>query len=312
MTQEVLDLKEDISGAVAVLTETVTSANDLIDSVGRDVGELTGTGVRVIEDVEATVESARRLIGEVAEGRGSVGRLLTDDAFYDRLVGIAGEAEATMVNLRDATDTAKTAVASFTGRDGTVQQIALTLRNTLQEVQEVTSDLAEGTEALKRNFLFRGFFRERGFFDLDAVSREAYQAGVLEGKDRTALRIWIEADALFARDDDGVDRLTDAGRRRLESAMADLVRYPRDSPLVVEGYAENMEGAAAYLASADRAGAVRDFLLSRFRRQATLTDIMPLSDRAVGSPSGDDRWSGVALALFVRNDALSAMTEEQP
>jgi hypothetical protein len=102
-----------------------------------------------------------------------------------------------------------------------------------------------------------------------------------------------------------MERLTDAGRRRLDLAMADLVRYPRDSPLVVEGYAEGIETGATFLASADRAQIVRDYVLARFRRQATLTDIMPMSSEASGSPRGDGRWSGVALALFVRNEALS-------
>ena len=103
----------------------------------------------------------------------------------------------------------------------------------------------------------------------------------------------------------GVERLSDEGRRRLDSAMADLVRYPRDSPLVVEGYAYLSEGEPAYLQSVDRAQLVRDYLLGRFRRQATLTDIMPMGSDAVGSPSRDGRWSGVALAMFVRNDVLS-------
>jgi phospholipid/cholesterol/gamma-HCH transport system substrate-binding protein len=193
----------------------------------------------------------------------------------------------------------------FTAPDGTAQQIAATLRNTLAEVQEVTSDLAEGTEALKRNFLFRGFFRDRGFFDLDTVSRDAYLEGVLEGDDRTAIRIWLDANGVFTRGADGIERLTDAGRRRIDSAMGDLLRYPRDSPLVIEGYAESREGEAAYLISVDRAQAVRDYLIARFRRQTTLTSIMPMSDMAPGSPRGDDRWAGVALALFVRNDVFA-------
>ena len=312
VTAEVLELKEDVSGVIDVLTDTITKTNALIAGVGGDVGVLTNTAVQVVEEVQATIGEARRLLGEVTDGRGTVGRLLNDDALYTRLTGIAGEAERTMKNLRETTDTARLAVADFTGRDGTAQQISLAFRSTLLEIQEVTADLAEGTEALKRNFLFRGFFRDRGFFDLDAISREAYQAGVLEGKDRTALRVWIEADALFARGSDGIDRLTADGRRRLDSAMADLVRYPRDSPLVVEGYAESAEGAAAYLMSVDRAQAVRDYLLARFRRQTTLTDIMPMSDTAAGSPSGDKRWSGVALALFVRNDALRRANGGQP
>lgn len=305
VSREIIDVKEDVSGALDALTDSVEVANGVIADVGNSVGTLTATSTRTVEEVQGTLAETRGLVSDVRSGRGTVGRLLTDASLYERMLGITGEAERTVANLRETTDQARAAVEGFTGRDGTAQQIAQTLRNALGEVQEVTSDLAEGTEALKRNFLFRGFFRQRGFFDLDSVSREAYQSGVLEGSDRTALRVWIAAEGLFVRDGDGVERLTDGGRRRLDSAMADLVRYPRDSPLVVEGYAESREGEAAYLVAVDRAQIVRDYLVGRFRRQTTLTGIMPMSDQAPGSPSGDGRWSGVALALFVRNDVLA-------
>jgi phospholipid/cholesterol/gamma-HCH transport system substrate-binding protein len=304
VSAEFIDLKAEIETAVIALRSTVQTADRVIADVGRDVGSITRTTAMVAADVQATLADARRLVNDVESGRGTIGRLFTDDDLYDRMVGIGREAEQTVRNLRETTEQTRAAVERFAAPGGTAQQIGQALRNTLVEVQEVTSDLAEGTEALKRNFLFRGFFRERGFFDLDAISREAYVAGVLEGDDRTALRIWIAAGGLFARGPVGSERLTEAGRRRLDSAMADLIRYPRDSPLVVEGYAESQDGEAAYLASADRALLVRDYLVTRFRRQLTLTDLMPMSSQAPGSPQGDGRWSGVALALFVRNEAL--------
>ena len=44
---------------------------------------------------------------------------------------------------------------------------------------------------------------------------------ILEGDGRTALRIWIDAEGLFLADDTGgIERLTDEGRRRVDSAMA--------------------------------------------------------------------------------------------
>ena len=304
VAREVIDLKNEVAGALTALAETVETTNGVIEDVGRDAATLTATSARLVEDVQGTVANARALVNDVRNGQGSIGRLVTDDTLYDRLTNIGREAEQTVRNLRETTDSVRAAVNGFSAPNGTAQQIAQTLRNTLTEIQEVTSDLADGTEALKRNFLFRGFFRQRGFFDLDTISSQAYQSGILEGRDRTALRIWIDANMLFARDADADERLTDEGRQRLDSAMADLVRYPRDSPLVVEGYADATEGEAPYLISVDRAQLVRDYLLGRFRRQATLTDIMALSDTAPGSPRGDDRWSGVALALFVNNDAL--------
>ena len=305
VTSEIIDLKNDVSVTVTALTETMETANRVLADAGREVTSLTTTTASVVESAKGTLDDARTLVNDVRAGRGTIGRLITDGAIYERLLSTSREAEQIVRNLRMTTDQARVALEGFTARDGTVQQIGQTLRNTLAEVQEVTSDLADGTEALKRNFLFRGFFRQRGFFDLDAISREAYQAGVLEGRDRTVLRVWIDADGLFARDADGTERLTEAGRRRLDSAMADLVRYPRDSPLVVEGYAESQAGEAAYLVSSDRAQTVRDYLIVRFRRQTTLTGIMPMSDLGPGSPRGDGRWSGVALALFVNNDAIS-------
>ena len=136
------------------------------------------------------------------------------------------------------------------------------------------------------------------------MSRDAYLSGALEGNNRAALRIWVEAGALFATQPDGTERLTEAGRRRIDSVMADFVRYPMNSPLVVEGYALASEDETAFLVSLDRAELVRDYILSRFRRRVTLTGVMPLSSQAPGSPAGGS-WSGVALALFVDKAAIA-------
>lgn len=305
---EVVGLKGDVSEALMTLTDTVGSVNDVITSTGEDAGRLADATTAVISNVNEVITDARALVTNVRKGEGTIGQILTDRQLYDRLTGMSREAETTMRTLRETSERARAAIDGFTAPTGTGQQITQTLRNTLAQVQEVTSDLAEGTEALKRNFLFRGFFRDRGFFDLDTVSREAYRGGALEGSDRTALRIWIGAVGLFERGPDDVEQLTAAGRRRLDSAMADFVRYPRDSPLVVEGYADIGDGPAPFLISDDRAQIVREYLVSRFRRQTTLTGVMPMSNDAPGSPSGDGRWSGVALTLFVRNSALAPAT----
>lgn len=303
VTREFVELSHEVSGTIGPLTDTARTASRLLVDVGNDVKAITETGTQITEDARFVLADTRGIVSDIRAGRGTIGQLLTDDSQYKRWVGIAHEAEETVANLRMATERARTLIDGVSARDGAAQQIAQTLRDTLADTREVMSDLSEGTEALKRNFLFRGFFRDRGFFDLDAITREAYVAGALERRDRAALRIWIDAAGLFARTADGTEHLTEAGKRRLESAMADLVRYPRDSPLVVEGYADSTAGEAAYLISSDRALLVRKYLLSRFRRRVTLTGIMPMSDRGIGSPRGD-RWSGVALALFVRNDAL--------
>jgi phospholipid/cholesterol/gamma-HCH transport system substrate-binding protein len=301
---EFSDLSGDVGAAVRALTGTADTTTRVIDDVGKNVETMTARSAQVVADAQAALNEGQQLISDIRAGKGTIGRLVADDALYEQVVHASRDVAQSMENVRQMTERTRELVTSFAARDGTAQQIAVALRAALSDVQEATADLSEGTEALKRNFLFRGFFRDRGFFDLDSVSRDAYQAGALE-KDRTRIRIWLDAGLLFARDAAGAERLTDDGRRRLDSAMADLVRYPRDSPLDVDGYASDAGGEPAYLQSIDRAELVRDYVLSRFRRQATLTDIMPMGTVASGSPSGDGRWSGVALAMFVRDDVLS-------
>ena len=305
MAQEFLDLSNEISAAVGPLTDTARTASALLVGVGDDVRVITQAGARVVDSAELVLSDVRGMIGDVRAGRGTIGQLLTDDGQYKRWIAVAGEAEQTVANLRLAIERARELIEGVSASDGAAQQMVQSMRDTLTDTREVMSDLSESTEALKRNFLFRGFFRDRGFFDLDAISREAYVAGALERAGRTALKIWIDASGLFERDVDGAEVLTEQGKRRLESAMADLVRYPSDSPLVVEGYADGATGETAYLVSSDRALQVRDYLVRRYRRRVTLTGTMPMSEQAIGSPLGNS-WSGVALALFVRSEALGA------
>ncbi len=305
MASEMTGVGDRVGDAVNGLTDVARSASSLIDEVGGQVKVITTSSSRLLDDTHTLMTDAQRISNDLHAGRGSLGRLLTDDTLYQRWVSVSNDVNQAAANVRKTTEQTRSLVESLAARGGSAQEIVQSLRDTLADSREVISDLSEGTEALKHNFLFRGFFRDRGFFDLDTISRDAYLAGALAGKTRTALRIWIDAAGLFTRSADGTEALSDAGRRRVDSAMADLVRYPNDSPLVVEGYADELAGDPAYLVSADRAQVVRDYLLTRFRRRTTLTGIMPMSNEAPGSPRGNDHWAGVALTLFVRNDALA-------
>lgn len=287
---EMIELKGDVSEAIVSLNAIVETTDGVIADAGGKIGNL--------------LADANTIVGGIKDGRGTVGQLVTDDTLYRRLTGIGQEAQQTMANVRETTDHARALMSGFAAPDGAAQQTMGALHTTLTQAQAVVTNLSEATEALKRNFFLRGFFRDRGFYDLGDITRAAYLDGALEGDERTALRIWIGADVLFAAGSDGAEELTESGRQRLDSVMADLVRYPHDSPLIVEGYATGTEGDPAYPRSADRAAAVRDYVVARFRRKPTLVEIMPMSGDAKGSPSGDGRWSGVALALFVDNAAL--------
>ena len=291
VTVMVKEVKVGIDEALAAVSATATDAQALIKDTGNEIRAITSSGQKVANDIQVVMARIRR-------GEGSIGKLVTDDEFYNRAKSIAGEAERAMMDIREAARSAREAVADFRGDEGPMRGVVGDLQQSLASAREVLTDLADTTEALKRNFFFRGFFNQRGFFDLDDISVDEYRQGALETANRRVLRIWARADVLFELRPDGEERLTDDGRSRLDSAMAAYLRYPRTTPIVVEGYAGAGTSDVQYRLSRRRAQLVRDYIVGRFGLQPQFVAVMPLGAEAPGSPS-NGRWEGVAIAAFV-------------
>jgi phospholipid/cholesterol/gamma-HCH transport system substrate-binding protein len=291
VTGTIDDVKGNLDVALASITDTAGQAQTLMHDVGADVREILASTQKVTDDLTVVTSNVR-------SGRGTVGKLVTDDALYNSAKSIAADAQKAVASLRQAAEDAKGAVADFRGENGPMKGMTGGLQQTLTSAREAMADLAESTEALKRSFFFRGFFNKRGYFDLQDVSVQQYREGALETKDRRVLRIWAAAAVLFEKNANGREVLTDGGKARLDSAMAEFVKYPRTSPFVVEGYAQDTTGDERYLLSRARAQLVRDYLVGKFGLDPNAVAIMPMGSEAVGSPAGE-RWDGVALAMFV-------------
>jgi phospholipid/cholesterol/gamma-HCH transport system substrate-binding protein len=292
------DVKTDVEGALAAVSGVAKDAQVLMDDVGNDVRGILASTDKVTTDLTAIVAGVR-------QGRGSVGKLVNDDALYNSVKGMLADAEKAVANVRQASEEAKGAIADFRGDGGPVKGLTGNLQQTLASARDAMSDLAENTEALKHNFFFRGFFNRRGYFDLDDIGPAEYRQGALQTRDRRLLKIWLTSEVLFARDANGVEQLTDAGKARLDSAMSQFVSYPRTTPLVVEGYAEGGTNDERFVISRTRSQLVRDYVVGKFSLDPNYVGIMPLGSEAKDSPAGA-RWTGVALALFVPRTALQA------
>lgn len=296
ITNTIVEVRAGVDDALQSVAETAKEAQGLMADLGKDAREIMASAHTASDNISAIVSGVR-------QGKGTVGKLMNDDALYASLKSISSDAQKAVASLREAADQAKGAVADFRGDNGPVKGLTGSLQQTLASARDAMSDLAENTEALKHNFFFRGFFNRRGYFDLDDVSVRQYREGALETKDRRVMRIWIGAPVLFDRDANGEERLTDGGRARLDSAMSQFVRYPRTSPFVVEGYAREATGDQQFLLSRRRAQLVRDYIVGKFGLDPNFVAIMPLGEEASESPQGS-RWDGVALALFVSTSAM--------
>lgn len=294
VNETIVNLRGEVEKALETVTTTVKDAQALLDDVGADVKKMTDAGSKIAADTRAVMEGIRA-------GRGTVGKLLTDDVLYQQAKEIVSEGERVVENLREAAEQAKQAITDLRGKDGPVQGVAADLRQTIGYARDAMSDLADNAEALKRNFFFRGFFNRRGYFDLDDLTVEEYRHGALESKTRRPLRLWVDARVLFSTDPTGTEELSDGGKARLDSAIAQFLRYPASSPIVIEGYAAGASKDARFLASRRRAQIVRDYLVSRFHLGANRVGLMAMGSDAPGSPAGGT-WAGVAIAIFVARD----------
>ena len=179
------------------------------------------------------------------------------------------------------------------------------MRTTIGQAREATADLADNMEAMKHNFLLRGFFNKRGYFDLDSISPAEYRTGVLENGKRKAMRIWLRAELLFEPGPDGTEVLSESGRARIDSAMSTYLKYLPANPLVVEGYAPAPTVAERFRLSRIRAGIIRQYIVGKYDVPPQNTGFIGLGNEAFGSPD-KDRWDGVSLTLFLDRTELHA------
>ena len=312
-------VKGKMDGVFASISSTSENANELILSVRGDVENIIATSKKVSDDVQV-------ITAGVKAGRGTVGRLFNDEkvadsasrAFrdFEKAAGntrdisqqftqilsefqerkILQEMEQSVKNVRQLTGQAKDAIADFQSKGGTGKSVTENLTHTINDAREAMSDLAENTEALKRSFFFRGFFKKRGFYDLDNLTVAEYRDGKF-ANDKLRQQTWIYETELFAQGADGSEELSATGKKRLGAVMADFQRYPRNSALIVEGYSGKGSPGEQLLLSTDRALKVREYLVKKFHLDPNYVGTMPMG--AVASKDDSSAyWEGVAIVVF--------------
>jgi len=291
VNETILGLKGDVEEAISAVQQAAVDADTLLTRVSDDVVRITAAGGRIAND-------AAELSARVRTGQGTVGRLFADDQLYRQATQLTAEARATVENLRRLSERAAKAIEAAGAQSGTVTAIAGNLQTTLVSTQTAMTNLAEATEAMKHNFLLRGFFKRRGYFNLSELSPIDYRQGVLEQEGRKALRIWLPASGLLEANAPGLAVLTDRGREQLDSAMGAFLKYREEGPLIVEGHAQGPDEAERYLISHTRAVVVRDYLVRRFLLDPTAIGMMALGGEPVGVPPAPG-WEGIVLAVFV-------------
>ncbi|MDP4220882.1 MAG: hypothetical protein Q8896_10625, partial [Bacteroidota bacterium] len=90
-----------------------------------------------------TSSEFKQLAKSINSGKGSVGKLLNDTDLYVKLVGMTGSINSTIAELHDA----------------------------MMKISAASGNAVEVTEAFKHNFLVKGYFEDRGYWDAAAFEK---------------------------------------------------------------------------------------------------------------------------------------------
>jgi len=309
---------------VGGVTHDVTSATKSVAEAAKHLDQImVSAQVPIDRFAVATArfsEDAGAIMARIRAGEGSLGKLLSDDGLFNNLSGSGKDAQQVMVNLRqastdvkdlvsrlksgevpadlerttknlsDSSERIKALVSSIQPEAGGGDGVTADLRATIVSAREAMSDLAENLEALKHSFFFRGFFKDRGFYDLASLSPVEYQSRAFE-KNVTKQRVWMRQDELFTLKADGSEELSGPGKARLDAGMANFLRFTADRAVIVEGYATAGTQNDQFLCSRERATKVREYLVKKFSISSDYVGAMPMGT----IPGIGD---GVALVLL--------------
>jgi phospholipid/cholesterol/gamma-HCH transport system substrate-binding protein len=293
-------IKGDVESTVMAIGDTVDNANTLLVDVSGDLKKMAASGAVLASD-------AAQISGAIRSGKGTIGKLVNDDELHVRVVAIATQAEEIAVNARQVIENARQTIEGFKSKDGPVQGMSASVKQTMDDARTAMAGFADNMEALKHNFLLRGFFNNRGYFDLAQISPAEYRAGALTNdSDRRVARTWLGAAVVFELDPDRPqnERLTDAGKVRASLAVGPYLEHIASGIVIVEGYAQDGTRDEQYLRSRARASLVRDHLIATFDLDPQATGAIPLSADSNGSPA--KAWDGVALAVILPKAAFAA------
>ena len=291
------DVQNHLDGTLNAVTTTVNNTNGIVTDIrhGKGTAGLLLENPKTATDVQQIVDNTRAATGSLNTTAQQVNGIVTDvqqRQLVAKVDDTLNSTKSATAQLDQASQQVNKTLGSAFAPDQYGQDAGTNLQQSLTNVKEATGNLADDTEALKHEFFFKGFFKKRGYDNLDHLPVEPYRSGKVLGKLRQD-RQWIDGDALFEERPDGTETLSAAGRQQLEDAAGHISGL-YDSPLIVEGYDSTGSPGQMLVQSRQRAITVRSYLRTRFKLASQETGVVGLSSTPP-TATGRGSWNGICL-----------------
>jgi phospholipid/cholesterol/gamma-HCH transport system substrate-binding protein len=222
---------------------------------------LDSTHVAVSNTAEATA-SLKSISAKIDDGQGTIGALVNDKTMYTDL-------NQTTVQMRDAMTHAQAGIADF----------------------------QENMEALKQNFLLRGYFKKRGYDDSSDLAKDA----ILHLPEGTPLKTFTyEPKRLF----DKIDTAKLKNEGSLSTAGKFLAQNGFGVAVVVVYAGVTGDAQKDLVLTQARAAVVRAYLVGNFGFDDTQLKTMGMGKKsdanvdANAAPNGDSGWGDVEIIIY--------------
>ncbi len=331
-SQEQLEMSKLLEQAQGIMKQTSTAIDEVqgnLNDLRAHLDVTLDTATSTIRNVNGVVNNVNGVVTDVRSGKGTVGMLLEDKATaadvrqsvanvrqttatlngsstrIDSLLAevqsrqLLGKMDDTLSNTKSATQNlnqisqqVNTTLKSAFGEDQYGEDAGTNLEQSLTNINQATGNMADDTEALKHNFLFKGFFKHRGYDDLDDLPVEQYRAGEIF-RNVPESRQWIPASSLFSTNADGSEVLTTQGGHSIDAAIGQFKEI-YGQPLIIEGYDPSDSESVELIRSRRRAVLVQTYLQLHYHLLPKNTAIVALGSTPPTN-AGKSTFDGVSL-----------------
>jgi phospholipid/cholesterol/gamma-HCH transport system substrate-binding protein len=316
-----------LNGALGAVTTAISNVNDVVGGVkqGRGTAGMLlrdeALSDRIRQTITTTSSDVQEIVADVKAGRGPAGMLLRNEALAAQIRETVKNAQQSATDLGHAARQADSLATDMNSRqislktsdlldslnssarqldglitdigkpDGDGMSAGVNLRASLTNASTAASNLADATEALKHNFLTRGFFKKRGYYSLADLSPETYRREKAFTNPANR-RVWLSGSDLFETARDGNEQLSASGKAILNDALAEYGEPGIKGPIIIEGYWNGGVPADELRLSRSRAVIVRQYLQTHFHLDPRDLGSVPMKN----SPLTELRratWDGV-------------------
>ena len=297
---------KDVSGRLDTTLDTATSTIRNVDGVVQDVRTGKGAVGLLLEDkatatdVRQSVANVRQTTEKLDNSTARIDSLLADvqsRQLVPKMDDTLTSAKAATQNLDQTTEQINTTLKSAFAQDQFGQDAGTNLQQSLANLNQASGNLADDTEALKHEFFFKGFYKHRGYYNLDDLSVEQYRAGKIF-KSLPESREWMDASSLFTTNQSGEEVLSANGRQKIDQAVGQF-KALYDNPLIIEGYASSGSPSDELVQSRRRATLVQTYLQLHYHLLPKNIGIIALSSTPPEN-AGKTTFDGVSLVSVGR------------